>query len=653
MAVQILPGIDETIGPRLRALGEVIYAHSGLAKRRALENMLIQNPEAIQQFRDIEFLSPGTLERFGFGDLANIITKTPVSPETEIREATRGDVIPTEIAKAKSGRALSEIQQQALSKLRSQDLPEEEIGILGRQLAGVPQRSEVRQELAKSAPLGSPELESIAQFLATGNGTISPNALLVAQQSGNWNLIKERVDAIKSEIDAERELELEAAKPKSVVDRRNELLGYARIAKEQLSGVVDFPTITEIGKQLTQQFPDADQGDILYAASTAAAEPPIGRPKTAEERRLASFYVTSKPAVDRLSELEQKGVRWNRKMDLALSKLKGHTWAGYGGLITRGGIGGGFASEDIPTRVLGSATLSAMSPEEQDYFNNSLRLVEAILRPRTGLRIEGDEYNSYIRQYVPRIEETLEAVNSKRNARGLASEQLRLDAGLRPDYLQKIQSRTNIQDIQEKPEDIALETVNNALTQTRGNSEEALDNLVQTAQDNLSQGRLFNTNFNFAMNLLTRIVPVDKQISVLEGLKSSSQGIKERLSYLNNYKNKLLGKESAAQEIEKPNTKNFLDSLQQEIIKINDSLPNIRTDSARKAAIDKLKEIERLLENARMEAQIPDFENRVSQIVDFHLKMPKEQWEQSLMIAERTGVPIEIVSEAKRRLGVQ
>jgi len=89
MAVQILPGIDEYLRPGIQKLGDTIslFTETDRRTQKAIRNMLIENPSLIQQFADLEYKTPGSLKKMGFGSVSDMISG--VGPSMELQSEER------------------------------------------------------------------------------------------------------------------------------------------------------------------------------------------------------------------------------------------------------------------------------------------------------------------------------------------------------------------------------------------------------------------------------------------------------------------------------------------------------------------------------------------------------------------------------------
>lgn len=494
--VTVLPGIDESLGPRIRALGQAIYARSGLARKRMIEESILKRPEVAQEFADLEYKTPGTLQRLGFGDIKDYISNIKPSVNLEVQEKTREDIIPTAVAKSKTERSIAEQQNAIIEEFKGAETPEQR-AIAYQKLSQIPTLGQVREEQAKAAPMTGANVEQIAQAIANfGTEGLSSNAVLAYQ--ANKDIIDQRVDSLQKEV---------AKKNQNRVEEANNVLGQAlQIADELSEGGFNFPQFQDVLQRLQQSNPemvgDPQKAGLLGTAAEEAIKSVMSRgARTQEERRLASFYTQSFPASRVLEDLSNgkgteggKPVKWNTKMDLATSLMRAaagvdsglgfgdaeSTKKGDSKVLTSSGrrtltqyldeavntisktsgksagvtnlIGkltslrthintsGDVTSEDIPSALLTQAAQALMSDDEQRFFTNSLRFIEGVLRQRTGFRIERKEFQDYVNQFIPREIEGGMSVTNKSDARGTIVEQLRLDAKLRRGYYEELQN---------------------------------------------------------------------------------------------------------------------------------------------------------------------------------------------------------------------
>ena len=87
--VQIIPGVDEYIRPGIEKLGNTIslFTETDRRTQRAIRNMLLENPDLVQQFVDLEYKTPGSLKKLGFGSVADMVSK--VGPSFELQKEQR------------------------------------------------------------------------------------------------------------------------------------------------------------------------------------------------------------------------------------------------------------------------------------------------------------------------------------------------------------------------------------------------------------------------------------------------------------------------------------------------------------------------------------------------------------------------------------
>lgn len=99
---QILPGVDEYLSRGIKNLGNVAsrFFETDRDTERAIRNMLVEKPELVQEFADLEARDPGALKRLGFGRMADMVIGTPESSKQSIDRATRGSQFRTSVAGA-------------------------------------------------------------------------------------------------------------------------------------------------------------------------------------------------------------------------------------------------------------------------------------------------------------------------------------------------------------------------------------------------------------------------------------------------------------------------------------------------------------------------------------------------------------------------
>lgn len=553
LQITVLPGIDQYISKGIKQIGETVslFTETDRKTQRAIRNMLTENPDLIQDFADLEARAPGSLKEMGFGKIADLVMKSPESVEQEISRTTRE---PT-VRAAQAGAGIKATGLESAADLISKNaLLNENVA---REMVG----------LGPVAPTGA-QLEQMAQFFKTGEGTLSPNAMEMA--ANHSLLLQERLDQLK---------EAESAGLPDEVNRirlQNSILGDALIAGNEIAEKVDFPTGGEILTALQQRYGPAIEsgqvalGEIAKAANDAANE--IRRSKsasTATQARLRTIYRGQlSPAVKTINELERKGVFWNANMDAAISELRGTTWSGIGGIFgMRGGptAGGSFTSTDLPTKALSRVMRETMTPDEQAYFNNAMMLVEGTLRPLTGLRIEPREFPNYVSQFLTRGEEFRDNPNMrsmKEERRVGAAESLRLEAQIRPDenittpealgrYLPEgaeITPTGTVNFPPQTPEEMLAEAqgvITEAIEEQGGDFRKAYDSLMEGIQKKFVEGGVPNTMFGAVRGLLDRVFNLAGTSEALEGVANStkSDSLLGEVNRINSEINKLLGKE--------------------------------------------------------------------------------------------------------------
>lgn len=118
MAIQILPGLDQYLRPGIEKLGETISLFTETDRRtvRSLRNAMLERPDMIQHFVDLEKSNPGTLKKMGFGPLADMLGGMQESVQSEVARETRGDVVRGAKATAKGQATKAEITSSGLEQ---------------------------------------------------------------------------------------------------------------------------------------------------------------------------------------------------------------------------------------------------------------------------------------------------------------------------------------------------------------------------------------------------------------------------------------------------------------------------------------------------------------------------------------------------------
>lgn len=154
MILQIMiPGVDQYLSRGIQQLGDTLslFFDTDRKTQRAIRDMLIQNPQLIQNFADLESRAPGSLHKLGFGKIADMVSGVPPSMDVQ-RERRLGqrtlDVEEQELA-------FKEFRNQAVQAeiTRNPTISALEMGAMFSEMLGIPRRAQLQREDFELMPL--------------------------------------------------------------------------------------------------------------------------------------------------------------------------------------------------------------------------------------------------------------------------------------------------------------------------------------------------------------------------------------------------------------------------------------------------------------------------------------------------------------------
>lgn len=192
---QVLPGLDEYLSRGIKDLGDTIslFMETDRKTVRGIRDMLIQKPELMQQFADMEASSPGMLKKMGFGNLADTLSKMPESASAIIARLGKGDIVEGGLAKGKAEAGKSKLSVESLDNIKNmpQDIKDDLLRtIVGarspeaisaekrtERVASATEPSVIRRAGEAARPELRSDLQAIAIDVVDRTGKTNPNDL--------------------------------------------------------------------------------------------------------------------------------------------------------------------------------------------------------------------------------------------------------------------------------------------------------------------------------------------------------------------------------------------------------------------------------------------------------------------------------------------
>lgn len=101
MGINYIPGPESYLAQPLAMFAEGLnnMINPNFKFQKAMQGLLAQKPELIQQLADVEATTPGTLEKLGFGGLTSTISQVPQSAQSKFQQKNRDKIVQTEEGK--------------------------------------------------------------------------------------------------------------------------------------------------------------------------------------------------------------------------------------------------------------------------------------------------------------------------------------------------------------------------------------------------------------------------------------------------------------------------------------------------------------------------------------------------------------------------
>lgn len=649
LQVQILPGVDQYLSRGIQQLGDTLslFFETDRRTQRAIRDMLIKNPDLVQDFADLEARAPGSLKRLGFGRIADLVRQTPESVEQATKRATRGDVVAGARAEARGARQRAEFDVQAFETILGQTGLPEDIQDKMRTSLGLETVNEkaarARKEAVDIARHPSElaaaeaaeaqvtnEIGSIADALIKGQ-PVDPKLLdQISRDPNKFKIFQEIMQAksVQSRVSAPDRLTTESviqgaaieafranprATPEELVDivSQNPAVQATGAPREQVfAGVSEaIAPRTEIQSRVRQIAPGAYQGvatiDRLENQANAAGTkaPGLGV--------LERLVQTDRGATGAAGGLFG-GVLGAAAMGARTGALIGGATTGPGGLLL-GAVGGALTGGligAIGAPVVRGIARTFQDEESQLLWHAAQNIAAAVYRRESGAAVKDSEIRTVIERYLPLSTDGPAVREEKRILRQLLVQELELTSGLPNQFLgppgvpapniqaqlEQAEQRVEAARQRDAANTVAPE-LQSLLLRTNNNAQNALSSLRQEAASRARTGRTPNPRFNEVSSNLERIAKLDSAVVALrktgqvEGEIVANELLAERDILTGGPVSDVRGRIGL-----KPLTPDQIaDRVRTELVDIDSKLPSIRGDSAYQATRQRRERLQQIL----------------------------------------------------------
>lgn len=614
MAVQILPGVDEYIHRGIEDLGETLSLlfETDRKTQKGIRNMFLQKPELIQEFVDLEKRAPGTLKRLGFGNIAGSLQGMDESTKQIIERATKGEAVKTGIAQAKGTAAKTELDleslQGAIQLIQSdpQIRADYERGILDLptvaqqakakrteevEVAGHP--AEVKGAEARVQDI-DPKIVELVEKITNKTPLSNEDALFLTTISRDEQKFKVFQEMMKLEGDK-----------LSVGGNRILLMDKLEGAAREIFQNSPYSSVQDIANQVAAQFPEIDRNLIYEATNNATSA------KTEAQGRIRAVAPLAFEGVATIRRLNEKARAEGREGPalgvlerLAQLDAKGGaiTAGTFATMMSRGATGAAGIPRILAALGIGAASAPAIrglartlqDEEAQEFWLAAMNITAAQYRRESGSAVRLDEIRNTLERMISLSTDKAGPRAMKDRALEAFRSGLEFDSGL-PDHTKFAepakgpeQQITNT-DPREIPreaanvDDAAVSAAREYLNKFSGQTNPAIraSNQIQTDSSKIfGTGRVPNRSYFQAIELLKEVQAIDNQIGTLERTKSPYAN--DILAKLRNDRARILGGPMLP-AAKRRSLGQYMNALNNEIIRLNNELPNLEGEKREKA----------------------------------------------------------------------